>query len=198
MYEKILVPLDGSALAEVALPYAEDLAGRLGSEVTLVYVSELTEAPSQHMHQLYLQKMVESTKQGAERYTNKSGRKSIQVRSAILVGNPAEKIVEHADKEDIALIVMATHGQSGIKQRALGSVADKVVRATKCPVALIRANGAHSDMREKGILNKVLVPLDGSKQDETVIPYIEELASKLEVEVILFQVLAPECYIPGT
>jgi len=53
-------------------------------------------------------------------------------------------------------------------------------------------------MREKGILNKVLVPLDGSKQDETVIPYIEELASKLEVEVILFQVLAPECYIPGT
>ena len=57
MYEKILVPLDGSALAEVALPYAEDLAGRLGSDVTLVYVSELNEEPSQHMHELYLEKI---------------------------------------------------------------------------------------------------------------------------------------------
>ena len=64
MYEKILVPLDGSALAEVALPYAEELAGRLGSEVTLVYVSELTQDPYQHMHDSYLDNIRGATERG--------------------------------------------------------------------------------------------------------------------------------------
>ena len=75
---------------------------------------------------------------------------------------------------------MSTHGQSGIKRWAMGSVADKVVRATKRPVALIRAKGARTDLREKGILNKALVPLDGSKESEAVIPFIGELASRLK------------------
>ncbi len=108
----------------------------------------------------------------------------------ILSGHPAEKIVEYADTENIGLIIMATHGQSGIKRWALGSVADKVVRATTRPVVLIRAKGSRPDVREKGILHRVLVPLDGSKEGEAVIPYIEELASRLKVEVILLQVLA--------
>ena len=190
MYEKILIPLDGSALAEVALPYAEELAGRLDSEVTLVYVSELTKDPYQHIHQFYLDKMVETTNQGAERYPKKSERRATSVKSVILVGNPAEEIVDYADKADIGLIVMATHGQSGIKRWFLGSVADKVVRATKRPVALIRAKGARSDVREKGILRKTLVPLDGSTEGEAVIHYVKELASRLNVNVILLQVTA--------
>ena len=185
MYEKILVPLDGSELAEVALPYAEELAGRLGSEVTLIYVSDSADDQYQ-----YMQKMVEATKYGAERYLEKAEGKSIKVEPVILVGHPAEQIVDYADKEDIGLIVMATHGRSGIRRWALGSVADKVVRATKRPVVLIRARGTRPDLREKGILNKVLVPLDGSKESEAVIPYIEELASKLKAEVVLLQVVA--------
>jgi len=191
MYEKILVPLDGSELAEVALPYAEELAGRLGSEVRLLYVSEPAEASYRRMHQFYMQKVAEATKHAAERYAEKPGEKAIKVESRILVGNPAEEIVDYADKADIGLIVMATHGHSGIKRWALGgSVADKVVRATKQPVAIIRARGARPDVREKGVLNKALVPLDGSKESEAVIPYIEELASKLKVGLILLQVVA--------
>ncbi len=191
MYEKILVPLDGSALAEVALPYAQELAGKLGSEVYLVYVNELPLDPYQHMHTFYLDKMVEVTRQGAEKYHKKSGTREIQVKSAILLGNPAEKIVEYGEKEGICLIIMATHGQSGITRWALGSVADKVVRATKCPIVLIRAKGARPDVREKGILNMVLVPLDGSKEGEAVLPYIGELVAKLKTEIILFQALSP-------
>jgi nucleotide-binding universal stress UspA family protein len=191
MYEKILVPLDGSELAEVALPYAEELAGRLGSEVTLIYVNELNKDPYQHMHQFYLQKIVEATKQGAGRYSDKSvGRQAVQIKSVILPGHPAEEIVGYTDKENISLIVMATHGQSGLKRWALGSVADKVVRATTRPVLLIRAKGARADVREKGILRKALVPLDGSKVGETAVPFIEGIASKLQAEVILLQVLA--------
>ena len=67
MYEKILVPLDGSALSEVALPYAEELAGRLGSEIILIYVSESTEHEQYHAYQLHIERMVEATRQGAAR-----------------------------------------------------------------------------------------------------------------------------------
>ena len=117
MYEKLLVPLDGSQLAEVALPYAEELSGRLGSEVTLIYVSALIDDPNQYLRQIYMQKLVESTKQAAETYSRTLGKKPvIQVKSVDLFGNPAEEIVKYADKEDISLIIMSTHGQSGIRR----------------------------------------------------------------------------------
>ncbi len=191
MYEKILVPLDGSELAEVALPYAEELAGKLGSEVTLLHVCESSEEQYHHMHQLYLQKMVGVTKRGAKKYLAKPDAKTITVKSAVLPGHPAEQIVDFAEKQRIDLIVIATHGWSGIRRWVLGSVADKVVRATKQPVALIRAKGAHHHTFAEATLNKTLLPLDGSKESEAVIPYAEELASGLEGEVVLLHVVPP-------
>jgi len=189
MYEKILVPLDGSELAELALPYAEELSGRLGSEVTLLAVTESAEVQDYHKQQIYLQRRIDVAESGIKRYLEKPKGEEIKVKSAILVGHTAEEIVDYADKEDIGLIIMATHGRSGISRWALGSVADKVVRAAKQPVALIRAKGARNDLREGGILNKVLVPLDGSKESETIIPYIKELASRLKVELTLLMVV---------
>lgn len=196
MYERILVPLDGSELAQIALPYAEKLAGVLGSQIILIYVSESTEDRYNHMHQFYLQQMVEAAKQNAQRYLDKQDERTIKVDSMILVGDPAEEIVDYAGKEDIGLIVMSTHGRSGIKRWAMGSVADKVLRSAKQPMAIIRAKGARPDMLgERNILSKILVALDGSKESEAVIPYIEELASKLQAEVILLQVIAPDYHI---
>lgn len=182
MYEKILIPLDGSPSAEASLPCAEELAGRLESEVTLVHVSEEPEESTQPERRLYLEKMVETLKQ------------SSGVKSAFLTGNPAEKIVEYADEEDIGLIVMTTRGKSGARSRGLGGVADKVVRLAGCPVLLIRADGARPDA---GVLGKVLVPLDGSEHDEAAVRQAGEFVSKLEAEVVLFQVLTPECYVPA-
>jgi len=191
MYERIVVPLDGSQLAEIALPYAEELSVRLGSEVTLIYVSESIDDPHRHMHQIYMQKMAESTKQGAETYARKLGKEmATQVRSVNLAGNPAEEIVKYADSENTGLIVMSTHGQSGIRQWTIGSVANKVVRATKQPVALVRAEGACPDVARKGMLKKALLPLDGSRESEAAIPYAAELASRLGISVVLVQVLA--------
>jgi nucleotide-binding universal stress UspA family protein len=196
LYERILVPLDGSELAQIALPYAQKLAGVLGSQIILIYISESADDRYHHMHQFYLQQMVEATKQNAERYLDKREGRTIKVDSVILVGDPAEEIVDYAGKEDIGLIVMSTHGRSGIKRWAMGSVAEKVLRATKQPMAIIRAKGARPDMLgERSILSKILVTLDGSKESEAVIPYIEELASKLQVEIILLQVIAPDYHI---
>lgn len=191
MYEKIMTPLDGSQIAEVALPYAEELAGRLGSEVTLLNVNEQSDESYQHMHEFYMEKIADTVKNGSESYAKASGSKvPIRVNKVIINGHPAEKIVEYADKENISLIVMSTHGRSGIRHWTIGSVAEKVLRATNKPVALIRAKGAKPAVREKSLLTRMLVPLDGSKEAETSIPYAEELAFKLKAEIVLLQVLA--------
>jgi nucleotide-binding universal stress UspA family protein len=178
-------------LAELALPYAEKLAGGLGSEIILVCVRDISADPQQGDCQSYHQKIVELIKEAAAAYSNTTGDgTTIHAKAVLLRGQPAEKIVGYADSEGIGLIVMATHGQSGMQRWALGSVADKVVRATTRPVLLIRARGARPDMRAKGVLNKILVPLDGSKESEAIIPFVEELACRLRLKVVLIQILA--------
>jgi nucleotide-binding universal stress UspA family protein len=90
----------------------------------------------------------------------------------------------------MCLVVLATHGRSGVGRWAVGSVADKVVRSTtRQPLLLIRAKGAHPDVRAKRILKKALVPLDGSTESEAVIPYISEIAHSLQMELTLFNVI---------
>jgi nucleotide-binding universal stress UspA family protein len=195
MYEKILIPLDGSELAEVALPYVAELAGRLGSEIILIYVSDSGETAHNRISNFYIQRIADDTRRAVKKYVKKPGEKETKVSSEILAGYPAEEIVDYADKADVSLIVMATHGRSGVRRWPLGSVTDKVVRSTKRPIAIIRAKGAHPAVREKGMFNRALVPLDGSKQGEAVIPYIEGLASKLKTEVIVLQVLSPDWFI---
>lgn len=189
MYDTILVPLDGSELAEVALPYAEELAGKSGSAITLVYVVEPSPCSPDRMYRTYIGQMAQLTRQLAERYVEGPEKKTIKVDSKILNGDAAEEILKYADRTSTSLIVMATHGRSGLKHWSMGSVADKVIRASKHPVWLIRAKGARPDVREKDVLDRALVPLDGSKESEVVIPYIEELASALKAEVTLLQVL---------
>ena len=83
MYHKILVPLDGSELAELALPYAEELASRLGSEITLIYVSESARDPYHHMHEFYLEKIVDATKHCVQRHLEKPQGQKIGVSSAL-------------------------------------------------------------------------------------------------------------------
>ncbi len=189
MYERMLVPLDGSQLAEVALPYAEGLAKRIGAEIFVACVEKpnLNDA-LEHMPEPQPGE-VEPVKYSAERYLERLAVKTPEVKPITLFGHPAEAIVEYANEENIGLIVMATHGRSGIKRWALGSVADKVVRASNRPVMLIRAKGDHSDIHERSAFKKILVPLDGSEESEAIIPYIRELGLRLEAEIVLFQAI---------
>jgi nucleotide-binding universal stress UspA family protein len=189
MFKKIMVPLDGSKLAEIALPYAETLAKSCKvSEVVLVSVTEkvkgvansaelrealrgsdkaeLGESSSGIVPQMVLPATgsLLSTGQGhvyeasrgttvsfgkmegqAERYlariAKKLKTKGIPVKSEVLIGNPAEQITKYAEDQDIELIVMASHGRSGPSRWAMGSVTDKVFRATCVPILMIRAPG---------------------------------------------------------
>jgi len=190
MHERIVVPLEGSQLAEVAMPYAEELSGKTGAEIILLSVLQSEEAHEYQKHQIYATKIVNVTKRHIEKYIEKSGGNAIKVGTATRVGNPAEGILDYVNKGSLNLIVMATHGRSGISRWAVGSVADKVVRTTtRQPLMLIRAKGSHPDMRARRILKKSLVPLDGSAMSEAMIPYIMEIAHSLQMETTLLQVV---------
>jgi nucleotide-binding universal stress UspA family protein len=123
-----------------------------------------------------------------------------KVNYVIIDGDPHKQIVSYAQEENFDLIVMATHGESGIKRRLLGSTADKVVRGTNQPVLLIRAK---SDVAVPGqdMLNRILVPLDGSKLSEVILPYVRELvmgvAGNERTEVTLIQIISPTYYVPA-
>lgn len=190
MFEKIVVPLDGSRLAEVALPYAEELGAKMGSVIVLLTVLESEDAQEYEKHCRYIKKVEELTRYHAKKYIENGRGKEIKVETSTRTGNPAEGITEYTLLSGFPLIVMASHGRSGVSRWTVGSVADKVVRSSSFqPVMLIRAKESHSDIREKRILKKALVPMDGSIISEAVIPYITEIARSLQMELTLLQVV---------
>lgn len=188
MFEKILVPLDGSDLAEVALPYAEELSKRLGSGLVLFYAGD----PDRSAHQEYLERLQQKIRRHAQKQQAKYPNAAIpipDVEIVVIDGNPAEGIVDYAADTGIDLTIMATHGRSGLSRWAMGSVADRVVRAISRPVCLIRASGSNADVRPDCLISRIFVPMDGSKPGEATLPYVETLAQKTNTEVVLFQLV---------
>jgi nucleotide-binding universal stress UspA family protein len=190
MFENVIVPLDTSRLAESALPYAEELAAKMDSNITLLTVIGSENGKNLEDYYQYITKIKEATKDFAAKYVDNGQGKEIKVEIANQEGNPAEGIIEYSLKSEFPLIVMASRGQSGISRWAVGSVADKVVRSVNHkPVMLIRTNKSHADIREKRLLKKALVPLDGSFSSEAVVPYISNIVYKLEMELTLLKVV---------
>jgi len=194
MYERMLVPLDRSELAEVVIPYAQELAGRLDLDVTLLHVAAPEEESSLPMHQQYLDRIAETLHEKSDdiqRRTGAEAGKEIQVRAELAVGHAAEEILKHAAANKADLILMATHGRSGIRRWMLGSVADKTLRASKVPVWLVRAGIPEEIIHEEWLKRTMVVPLDGSQPSESVLPHVETLARQRgsgPVDVILLAV----------
>jgi nucleotide-binding universal stress UspA family protein len=150
MYKKIMVPLDGSKLAESVLPHVEAIAkGTNAEEVILVSVTErvLGYRPvtdySQPTEEKLVPEAVGKMEKQAQKYLDKVAKrleaKGIKTETLVLLGNPAEEITLNAKHYGVDLIIMASHGRSGISRWTHGSVADKVFRASSVPVLMIRA-----------------------------------------------------------
>jgi nucleotide-binding universal stress UspA family protein len=162
MYNRILVPLDGSKLAECALPHVEQLARGYGTEeVILVSVTEQVQARTRapEAQELYhssgspayqsmrsevtvtFGKKQREARRYLDRIAKKLETKEIKVRTEVLLWPPAEAIASYAEHSSADIIVMSTHGRSGPSRWAYGSVADKVLKSSRVPVLLIRAPG---------------------------------------------------------
>jgi nucleotide-binding universal stress UspA family protein len=188
MFKRMLVPLDGSELAEVALSYAKELAGRLDLELFLLQVYEPHGSESQFTCQLYIERaaeMAEMQSRGVQTKTGATpGGKAVEARGAVVTGHPAEEIIRFASENNIDLILMATHGRSGVKRWVLGSVADKVLRASEVPIWLVRATIPEEIVHDEWHKRTMLVPLDGSKLAESVLPHVEALAKQRGAELV--------------
>ncbi len=151
MYERILVPLDGSEVGEAALPYVEGLVTLLAPvkkiEVTLLQViSSLVHyviAGEASVQVPYTEREVELIKRQAAAYLDKVAErlrsKGAIVRTKVAVSNAAEGIISTADEMKTELIAMSTHGRTGLSRWAFGSVAEKVLRGANVPVLMVRA-----------------------------------------------------------
>jgi len=149
MYQKILVPLDGSPLAECVFPHVEALAGGCKvKEVVLVRVAEPFRQPTPSEYVIKPEDVIrinEEIRGEAEKYINqakaKVNLKGVEVNTAVLRGNPAETLAEYSSKNGVDLIIIATHGRSGVSRWVWGSVADRILRSACIPVMMVRAPG---------------------------------------------------------
>jgi len=176
MYEKILVPLDGSEVAEQAIPYVERLTQKLKSEVILITVC-LPGDPLERALTEYI-----------ERRAEKIQSLGVNARSLCIEGDSATSIIDFAEKNKVGLIVISTHGKTGISHWPLGSIASKVVQRSNIPVFLVRSSQPGKAPADNE-LDKILVTLDGSQFSEAIIPHVEKLAKSMNSEVTLLRVI---------
>jgi nucleotide-binding universal stress UspA family protein len=184
--QKILVPLDGSGEAESVLPYIRDLAPRFGSQVHILGVGIGTK--TRRVNRLledYIKKIAIGL-QGDD----------IKAEPVIRYGIAADKILDFTVEKEVDLIIMATHGRSGITRWWMGSIAEKVISEATAPVLLVRSKrpSKTGTAGKLHFIHKILAPLDGSDIGESALPYVETLAINSRASVDLLQIVSP----PGT
>lgn len=197
MNGSILVPLDGSLLAEQALPYAVSLAQHTNNSLFLLRSvdqprSSIPLAPGttltvdeqleiiQDDARTYLQHVVETL-----------GDIDVAVATTVVVGAPVENIVETAEEREVACVVMATHGRGGIVRWALGSVTDRVLRLSSRPLLIIRPHiSQERDVEPPPDIRRILTPLDDSRLAEQALEYAIPLATAYDAELFLFRAIS--------
>jgi nucleotide-binding universal stress UspA family protein len=185
---RILVPLDGSTLAEAVLPIVERLARDHDAEVVLLEVLEgqpTREAELEAERQVrgYLERTVDCLR----------GHGLGRVHARVWYGEAEQAIANAATREQADLVAMSTHGRSGLDWLRFGSVAEGVVRRAPIPVLLVRGVAAWG----RGGINRILVPLDGSEASEAVLPIVSSLAGPFDFAVQLLHVVEAALPLPG-
>ncbi len=179
MIRTILVPIDGSPAAEAVLPYAELMATQAGAALNLIAAVETAGEA------LAIDETIAYLDEKAAQLRSRSLSCSREVSS----GEAADVIMSMAETKSVDLIAMTTHGRTGLKRWVLGSVAQKVLHGTTKPLLLVRAH--EREGRPPAGIDRILVPLDGSKNSARVPPYAEELAETLGAGLVLYQCVPP-------
>lgn len=199
MYDKLLIPLDGSPAAEAVLRYVDILQRGTKVPIELVNAIDVSAITSYRATEnaRFLHKLIAGAEDASQNYLRRieARLKSFDVSRTVRQGRAADVIIECAMSTPRTLIAMATHGRSGLQRWLLGSIAEKVLRGTQNPLFLVRSTD--NDLRQSvDSLRSIIVPLDGSALAASVLPTATELAKRLAVGVVLFRAfeLAAKAY----
>lgn len=194
----LLVPLDGSSLAECALPWAVAVAQSLAARVTLLRVVEMpavSVATSHHHDAVDWQMRRAEAQSQLVRIDRDLKARALTSAVELLEGRPAEKIIDFARAQDVDLIVLASHGEGGLTGWTLSSTALMVVARTHTSVLVVPAHATQGQRIGDVRLRRLLVPLDCSPRAECVLPLATALARAHDAEMILAHVV-PEPEMP--
>jgi nucleotide-binding universal stress UspA family protein len=191
MTNTILLPLDGSALADRARPYAAALARRTRGRVVLMEAVALRTRPDQPTSNADIKVMDQADRFLAAAAAELTA-EGIHAEYHELYEEPAQAIIDATKRYDADLVVMATHGRSGIGRMIYGSVADQVLRHSTVPVLLVPAHSDRSWSSDKPL--SVLVPLDGSALAEEALASAQRLSEAFAAHVQLLRVVEPPTY----
>ena len=197
MYDRMIVPLDGSQLAEQVLPYVHVVGKRLRCPITLVRVYDVP-ATLEGVSGSTIDRVADELRADAGRYLERVKNSLVDVGTEVSVvgkqGEAASVIIEEAEKGSSTIVMISSHGRSGVTRWAMGSVAEKVLQATNIPLLIIRDQTGEGISLTEGdknpedwrtLLNvaNIIIPLDGSPLSEQVIPHATVLANSLGVPV---------------
>ena len=195
MFKRLLIPLDGSHLAEAILPAAVVLAGRLGAAVTLLHVLERN-APAQVHGDRHLGSGAE-----AEAYLDETAGRLRQAGLSVAwhaheaaVGDVAQSITRHAAEMGADLVLLATHGAGGMRQFVFGSIAQQVIGYGTTPVFLLHPEATPPSFQ----CRRFVVPLEGAAEHESSLPVASALAEAVGAAVDLVTVVPYLSNLGGT
>ena len=195
MFETILVPLDGSLLAECVLPHVVAIARAFNAKVILLRVLEKNRAngSAQLFDLLNWQIKKTEAKLYLEKISARLIKSQLRIDATVLEGLVAESITEFAQSQGVKLIILSSHGRSGVTQWGISSAAQKIILGAPTSVLIVRAHQpAVSELKEQPY-RQILVPLDGSQRAENALPLITMLARFHKSRIhILHVVKSPE------
>lgn len=188
MFDRILVPLDGSELAEAILPQLRRLPVSDGATVVLLRVLEVRP----HDFTLDFPSLLNDARAYADRIARRLSEEGLRVRAIVRLGDPAGTILDVSHEERASLIALSTHGRSGVSRWALGSVAEKVLRSTDVPFLLIRAGSEEPPGPRAPRFARFLIPLDGSPLSFVIVAVAREFARRSGGRAVVLHVREEE------
>ena len=196
MFERVLVPLDGSGLAESVLPLLEPILKRADTEVLVLQVAQYPAVPGTAAY-VPLVEFEAAAREYVKRVAAELTARGIRARGLVRVGPSAVGILEAAEEERVSLVALTTHGRTGLVRWLMGSVAEKVIRSCPAP-ALVFRSFPKARSRSASLVNaeslapdRILVPVDGSENSLGVVPGAIALARLFSAHVTILRVHEP-------
>lgn len=188
MFDPILVPLDGSLLAECVLPHAIAIARAFNARIILLRVLEKNQAngSAQIFNLLNWQIKKTEAKLYLEKIRARLLKSQLQIEATVLEGLVAESITEFAESQGVKLIILSSHGRSGLSQWRISSVTQKVIFSAPTSILIIRAHQPAANELMEQPYRQILVPLDGSWRAENVLPLTTLMARfhKAQIHIV--------------